>query len=213
MTNDGPPSHRLSVAAVIWAYLAWFVPGLIIAMFASDSPLDPRINYVLVPAYYLAISIFLVRYWYKIMWGELGIPGTDPWRDVGVSILVGGAYVALSLAAAGPSFSEAFANLLGAWRLSKLGFVGRLLFFPIVEELFFRGIAFQVLCRRYNESRATLVTSFLFAAGHMSIAEAPYLFIVGLFLGWCMWSRGSTLFVPMIYHVALSLQYYMAHPS
>jgi hypothetical protein len=36
---------------------------------------------------------------------------------------------------------------------------------------------------------------------------------VGLFLGWCMWSRGSTLFVPMIYHVALSLRYYMAHPS
>ncbi len=194
------PAHRWSPAAVIWIYLAW-----ILARFLTVPVTGPHLFYLVVPGFYLATTIFLARYWYRLTWSELGIPGEDARTNLSVSIFLGGGYLLISLAVAGTSPSEAIGNLLKLLRESKLQFAGRLFFSPIVEELFFRGVAFQVFARRYNPTRALFMTSFLFAIAHLSLTQLPWFFFVGLGLGWFVLDPGSTLFAPIILHFCLIL--------
>ena len=44
-----------------------------------------------------------------------------------------------------------------------------------------------------------IAMSFLFAAMHFSIASLPYLFLVGMLLGWVKWKTGS-LYPSMLIH-------------
>ena len=200
------PRHRWSPTAVVWTYLAWVLAPFITVLVAG-----PQAYYLVVLPFYLATAIFLARYWYRLSWSDLGIPGEDPWWGVKVSIVLAGGYLLFSFAVVGLYPSDAVSNLLNAWRVSKLQLITQLLFGPIVEELFFRGVAFQVVARRYNVNRAILVTSLLFSAYHLSPANAPILFLLGLVLGWFMREPGSTLLTPIILHTTFNLWGKMLH--
>lgn len=69
----------------------------------------------------------------------------------------------------------------------------------IFEELLFRGIMQTSLLQITNARNAIIVSSALFAAIHFSVLSAPYLFFVGVLLGWSHY-RSRCLYVPMILH-------------
>ncbi len=72
--------------------------------------------------------------------------------------------------------------------------------FPaITEEIAFRGLLQHWLVGALKPFRAIVVASALFTAMHLSVLEAPYLFAVGMVLGWTKWKTKS-LYPSMLIH-------------
>lgn len=72
--------------------------------------------------------------------------------------------------------------------------------FPaIVEEIAFRGLIQHWLQIAIKPWRAIILASFLFALMHGNIVGLPYLFLVGMLLGWSKWKSGS-LYPAMLIH-------------
>ncbi len=69
----------------------------------------------------------------------------------------------------------------------------------IVEELAFRGLVLPFLTRRMPVVHAVLVSSVAFATLHMDWVYLPFLFGLGLALGWLRVTSGS-LIPPMLLH-------------
>lgn len=205
------PPRPLSPTGVLWTYVAWLLPTtLLVPAAVQGSAVDVRIAYLAFPVYNLTLVVLLTRYWYRMTWDEVGIPGKNPWRKVAVTLLLATGYLLISLAEARTGMEEALGNLIDLWEQSRLRCVGRLLFIPIVEELFFRGVAFRVFARHYNPHRAIVLTSFLFAVCHFSFTALPWFFFVGFALALLMQRPGSTLFAPMILHIAFNVRYHMS---
>ena len=70
----------------------------------------------------------------------------------------------------------------------------------VLEEIAFRGLVQHWLTAAIRPMRALLLASALFMALHGSIISAPYLFAVGMVLGWTKWKTGS-LYPPMLIHL------------
>jgi len=69
----------------------------------------------------------------------------------------------------------------------------------IVEEISFRGLIQHWLHAAIDPWKAILLASVLFSAAHFSFISAPYLFGVGVLLGWVRWKTGS-LYPSMLLH-------------
>ena len=211
--GTSPPTdpRPLSAMGVMWTYVAWLLPTtLLLPAAAKGGAVDVRIAYLVFPIYNLTLVVLLTRYWYRLTWDEVGIPGKYLWGKVAVSLLLAIGYLLISLVEARTGLEEGLGNLVDLWEQSRLRFAGRLLFIPIVEELFFRGVAFRVFARQYNPHRAIVLTSFLFAVCHFSFTALPWYFFVGFVLALLVRQPGSTLFAPMILHIALNARYHMS---
>ncbi len=64
---------------------------------------------------------------------------------------------------------------------------------PIVEELFFRGMLYPVLRRRWSAPIAIAANGFLFALIHVMPILLPGLFFVGIVLAWVRERSGSVI--------------------
>lgn len=64
---------------------------------------------------------------------------------------------------------------------------------PVVEELFFRGMLYPVLRRRWSPTAAIVVNGFLFALIHVMPILLPGLFLVGMVLAWVRERSGSVI--------------------
>lgn len=69
----------------------------------------------------------------------------------------------------------------------------------IVEEIAFRGLLQHWLQIAIKPWRAVMLASALFAALHFSLYSFPYLFAVGMLLGWTKW-RTNSLYPSMLIH-------------
>jgi len=74
----------------------------------------------------------------------------------------------------------------------------------VLEEIAFRGLVQHWLQAAIEPARALILASALFAALHFSIASAPYLFAVGMLLGWLKWRTGA-LYPSMLVHLLHNL--------
>ena len=54
---------------------------------------------------------------------------------------------------------------------------------PLLEELLFRGIIQEYLCRKNSFILSVLITSFLFSVHHLAISQLVYTFLAGLYYG------------------------------
>jgi membrane protease YdiL (CAAX protease family) len=64
--------------------------------------------------------------------------------------------------------------------------------FPaLTEEIAFRGLLQQWLQVAVTPVRALVIASALFSALHFSVLSAPYIFLLGLILGWTKLKTGS----------------------
>ncbi len=70
----------------------------------------------------------------------------------------------------------------------------------ITEEIAFRGLIQHWLHTVLKPWRAILLTSALFTALHLSVVSAPYIFLIGLLLGWVKWKNRS-LYPSILMHI------------
>ncbi len=97
---------------------------------------------------------------------------------------------------------EARADILASDR-SWIGFISTLLMagavIPFAEELFFRGVLYGWLRRRYSMWIGIAVSALVFAIAHADIAIGVSNLILGLVLAW-VYERSQSLWVPVTLH-------------
>lgn len=81
--------------------------------------------------------------------------------------------------------------------------VAIVVFAPIAEELFFRGVVFNAWRREAGRRWAYLGSAALFAAIHVSLVSLVPIFLLGLALAWA-YERTRTLLVPIVMHATVN---------
>lgn len=71
----------------------------------------------------------------------------------------------------------------------------------ITEEIAFRGLIQHWLQTVLKPWRAIVLASALFTALHLSVLSAPYIFLLGLLLGWTKW-KSKSLYPSILMHIA-----------
>jgi uncharacterized protein len=77
------------------------------------------------------------------------------------------------------------------------------IFAPIAEELFFRGIVFNAWLREAGLVWAYVGSAALFAAIHLSLASLLPIFLLGLALAW-VYRRTGSLLAPIVMHATVN---------
>ncbi|MDY2777416.1 MAG: CPBP family intramembrane glutamic endopeptidase [Collinsella sp.] len=112
---------------------------------------------------------------------------------------------------------------------SLLSVVSTVLFAPVVEEIFCRGIMFEFALRAVGASRprdratsrvpvlssafwaANFMQALAFGVLHMNGVQGGYAFILGLILGWVYWRTGN-LWYPIALHFAVNGASFLVDP-
>lgn len=132
----------------------------------------------------------------------LRLLATGAWAWWPLAIAVAAALPALPYALA-QAFPEQFSMDDGALVLGLSPLVGILAFcvLPgIFEEIAFRGVVLETGLQMTTPARAQLLTAALFAAVHLRLLAAPYLFLFGLILG-LLRRRSGSLYPCILAHV------------
>jgi len=159
-----------------------------------------------------AISLFQIALWC----GLLGVPiwlvlyKNLRWADLGLSfrisdVLSGFGLGALAQAVLVPIlyapvlFFTDELDVSGEARnlVEKADGFGVLLLFavvvvgaPVIEELFFRGLAMPVFERRFGQRLGLFISAGLFGLVHLQLLQFPALFLFGLLVGWLVQRDG-----------------------
>jgi len=92
-------------------------------------------------------------------------------------------------------------DFLGEMDLGPLGKLFLICIVPgITEEIAYRGLIQHWLQIAIKPWRAIILASALFTAMHLSVLSAPYIFLLGILLGWMKWKTGS-LYPSMLVHI------------
>lgn len=75
---------------------------------------------------------------------------------------------------------------------------------PLAEEVFFRGFVFRALARKAGVPAGIVLSSLLFAVGHLHPGAIVPTFLLGLMLAWLYW-RTSSLWNAIFAHFAFNL--------
>jgi len=75
---------------------------------------------------------------------------------------------------------------------------------PIIEELFFRGLILKNFLRKYSPVWAILLSSLLFGAHHLSIANLHYYIIAGMLFGFIYYKTNSLIIVTLA-HILVNI--------
>jgi membrane protease YdiL (CAAX protease family) len=81
--------------------------------------------------------------------------------------------------------------------------VAIVVFAPIAEELFFRGIVFNAWLRESGRRWAYIGSAALFAVIHLSLASLLPIFLLGLALAW-VYQRTGNLLAPIVMHATVN---------
>jgi membrane protease YdiL (CAAX protease family) len=139
----------------------------------------------------------------------LGLGSRRPWRDVGYGLAVGVALYALVVFIVAPLllflasllFGEVAppdqAGLLLPRRPDALeatvAAIGAIVGAPFGEELFFRGLLYRSLRRRFRFSISGVISAAAFGLVHLPPIVIPLMFVVGTALAYVVERRGSLL--------------------
>ncbi len=163
------------------------------------------------------VGLLVVGYLFVVRPRALAALPSFPGRDPGGAITAGlgfgvlawiGSTVALFLMAAlltaigqpppvGPA--EQAIAMLDPW----LVVIAIVLFAPIAEELFFRGIVFNAWRRESGRRWAYIGSAALFAVIHLSLVSLVPIFLLGLALAW-VYERTGNLLAPIAMHTTVN---------
>lgn len=99
--------------------------------------------------------------------------------------------------------AEQFSNLLASLDQPVALLIAGILFAPLFEEMIFRGFLFAGLRQRLGWVNAALVSSAIFAAGHLSIAAFIPTFALG-FLFTYLYQKSNSLWPGIILHTLIN---------
>lgn len=103
---------------------------------------------------------------------------------------------------AADSFNATQGLLSDDFPAAVVRFIQAVIFAPILEELWFRGLVLESL-RPYGNGFAIFVSAILFGVTHANLAQFFYATAIGLFLAYIAIHTGS-LVVPMILHAMMN---------
>ncbi len=197
------------VAPLFWTYFAVIVTtGVICYVFLKDS--HPYIGLLFrTVSLFVTTCVFTALYWPSLVVQFKRIGFFRPAALLGILALV-------PLLAINYVYHGWLSDKMGIdptyvfdqLRETGLGSAGLVMFFcvipAIIEEIAFRGLVQHWLAVAISPARALVLASALFAALHFSIISAPYLFAVGMLLGWVKWKTNS-LYPSMLIHLLHNL--------
>lgn len=88
-----------------------------------------------------------------------------------------------------PERYQEFIEIARSYKFSS--FVSLVIFAPLFEELFCRGVILRGLLHHTTPRKAILWSSLIFAVIHLNLYQAVPAFISGLILGWVYWKSHS----------------------
>lgn len=187
-----------NVWPLFWTYVAVLLFAGIIGhlLYVNDEP-----NWAVALQYgslFITTCVFGAMYWPTLQ-AQLGVIGFNraaAWialailiPTLGVNWLWSSMWIEL-LESSGETYVDPMQELEGEWSMGAL-ILGVCVFPAIIEEVAFRGLLQHWLMTALRPWRAIVIASFLFAALHFSVPGLPYLFGVGVLLGWAKWKTGS----------------------
>lgn len=89
-----------------------------------------------------------------------------------------------------------------------LGLFGTAIVIPIVEELLFRGILFNIMKRRMKLVMAIIASAFCYGFYHMNYIQGGYAFLIGCLLAYAYEYFGNFL-APVVVHIVASVIAYL----
>ena len=201
-------------APEVYHLFCWYLVAVLLAgvatFLASQQHEDYASLYILSGIAVLSVTIYgSIRYW-DVLQPILKKPGIGhPAFFAG--LLLGAALLGVNFVWHG-LLNEWFLHETGRDYVKDMDVFGRgvplsaafflLCFLPAVtEEIGFRGLMQTILLRALTPRKAIVVSSLLFAAAHFNIPGFPYLFLVGVLLGWLLHKTGSV-YPGMIIHAA-----------
>ncbi|NDV82201.1 CPBP family intramembrane glutamic endopeptidase [Bacteroides sp. 51] len=98
-----------------------------------------------------------------------------------------------------------FDTLQSGW----LGILSIALFGPILEELMFRGAIMRALLKKYNPTKAIILSALIFGIIHFNPAQIVAGAILGLLLGWIYYKTASLIPCILIHILNNSLSVYL----
>lgn len=186
------------------ALLAVIDIALFIMLRDSKTEVAQSAVIVLLEAAYI-LPVVLILAWRRISWKHLGF-GRFEWKTLGLGCgLLVAAYSVIFLHNAvlyllgvdtqGQEILKMFAELDSpVWFFTVAAVVA-----PFVEEVFFRGFLFQGLRQRYGWTNALLISSAIFAIGHLDLVSLIPTFILGCVLAY-VYHRSNSVWPGIILH-------------
>ncbi|MEX1016824.1 MAG: type II CAAX endopeptidase family protein [Phycisphaeraceae bacterium] len=203
-----PQLWTVTLAFTGVALAASWIPAILFSHHRPDLAL-----FVATVAIAMATAVFAVIYW-RTLAVQVGRPGFTHWAAwAGLGALV--PLLALNLgwhAAFEALFRQTGVDEFTALRREGVSIAALVVMFGFVpavtEEIAFRGLIQHWLEGAIAPARAVVLASALFAGAHVwawvAIWSLPYLFLVGLLLGWVKWRTGS-LYPSMVIHLLHNL--------
>jgi membrane protease YdiL (CAAX protease family) len=147
-------------------------------------------------AMFVTTCAFATMYWRSLVVQFKRIGFDHPAALVALLLLPVGLavnYLYFSFLTEGLGLPEShFLDRLRGRGISELTLIFSFCVFPAVtEEIAFRGLVQHWLQTALHPVRALVFASFLFTVLHFSILSFPYLFGVGMLLGWAKWKTNS----------------------
>ncbi len=182
------------IQAAIFIFMLW---GPRTDVFRSAAVIFLEAAYIL--------PVVLILAWRRIHWKHLGF-GRFEWKELGLGcgllvagysiiILYGLLLLTFGIETQGQQIVKLLAELDSPiWFFIVAAFVA-----PFVEEVFFRGFLFQGLRQRYGWINAMLVSSAIFAIGHLDLVVLIPTFILGCVLAY-VYHRSNSVWPGIILH-------------
>lgn len=195
-----------SVWTLFWSYVAVlvFVSVFTLVLFRDTRP---DLQLVVMEIALLVTTCIWSRWHWRTLWAQFQRSGLHPATPIALALLFpllainyGWSWMVTELAEQADEEIPDYVTALREAGIGRAALIISFCLFPaIIEEIAFRGLIQHWLMTAIKPWRALVLASFLFAVMHFSIISLPYLFAVGMLLGWTKWKTGS-LYPAMLIH-------------
>jgi uncharacterized protein len=189
---------------MFWTFLATIIALAVLNYFLFDFRIHVLPLTIQTIGLAAVTSFFAVRHW-RTLAVSLKKVGLLHWQNLAglamlaVLLVINYAYHGWIQSLAGDDL-QSFSDEVAQAGMSASALIVLFVICPAVtEEIGFRGLLQPWLTIAIRPWKGMVLTAGLFAAVHFSIISFPYLFAVGLLLGWVRRTTGS-LYPPMVLH-------------
>ena len=200
------------VVAGVFVALAFLKPLSQAAGADGETPLTPWLAGLVGGLMLVAVWVFGIRR-YRTSWGQAGLRVPRRRYNFPLAFLALGGSLGFTLfyVIAVSGFGIDFLvpqpipeGLLGQGLSRAMNMLVITVWGPFTEELFFRGFLLAALIPPLGGVRAAIVSSAVFAAGHLMISTAVPIFVTGMLLSW-LYIRSRSIWPSVTAHAAQNL--------